>query len=179
MKRVLLALCFVLTLPMATFSHAQSQAVDQQLASAMDTLIAATVKRDIEGIMAFTPPRKMQAIADDMGQPLAQAKIALADIGRQQDASRGIRVLRGSYDLNGAQFGTTPTGRHYAFLTYARLFEHGDKQLEMVFPTLAFMDEGQWYVVPLSDDSILTDMKQLYPDLANVSIPAAMLPQKD
>ncbi|TCV00699.1 hypothetical protein EV686_103281 [Paracandidimonas soli] len=169
-RHLITSLIMALALNIGT-SSAQTPSEREGLEKAMQTLLTATIARDIEGIMAFTPPRKMQAVAREMGKPLDEAKADLAQIGRDQDAKNGIRVIAGEYDIDQVRFGVTREGRKYAFLPYARTFEQDGRRLELTYPALALMDKGKWYVVPLSDSRILPDMQQLYPDLEGISVP--------
>lgn len=146
----------------------QQSLTPESLGQAMAALLSATIARDLKGTLSFVAPRKIDKFAQSQGLTRAEALQDLVRTGRKSDAQSGVSVLSGSYDLNGAVFGTTPAGRSYALIPYSRRFAKDGSTFDLTVPTLVSLDGGQIFITPLSDDSLLAEMVALYPDLAVV-----------
>lgn len=158
----------------ATPSTAQATSIlnRDSLEQAMHTLLQATMARDLETILQFQSPRKIQKIAKAMGKDHAETIAELIRVGRSMDEHQPVQILSGHYDVDTAQFGRTSTGRDYAVLNYSRTFKKDGKTFELSYPTLASVDGKTIFIIPLSEDALLPELIELYPDLASVKIPA-------
>lgn len=143
----------------------------ETLGTAMQSLLDATIARDLESTLSYVPPRKIQKIAESMGKSRREAIIELTKIGREQDRHSGIEVISGHYDLDAARFGKTSAGRDYALLPYSRTFKGNGETFELTYLALASMDDGQLFITPLSDDTLMPELIELYPDLAEIAVP--------
>ncbi|GEK66935.1 hypothetical protein [Paracoccus denitrificans] len=74
-------------------------------------------------------------------------------------------------DLDVARFGKTSAGRDYALLPYSRTFKGNGETFELTYLALASMDDGQLFITPLSDDTLMPELIELYPDLAEIAVP--------
>lgn len=142
------------------------------LDKAMHTLLQATMARDLETILQFQSPRKIQKISKAMGKDHAETIAELIRVGRSLDEHQPVQILSGHYDVDTAQFGKTSAGRDYAVLNYSRTFKKDGKTFELSYPTLASVDGKKIFITPLSEDALLPELIELYPDLASVKIPA-------
>lgn len=142
------------------------------LDKAMHTLLQATMARDLETILQFQSPRKIQKISKAMGKDHAETIAELIRVGRSVDEHQPVQILSGHYDMDTAQFGKTSAGRDYAVLNYSRTFKKDGKTFELSYPTLASVDGKKIFITPLSEDALLPELIELYPDLASVKIPA-------
>lgn len=160
-------------------SAAQSASIlnRDSLEQAMHTLLQATMARDLETILQFQAPRKIQKIAKAMDKTHAETIAELIRVGRSVDEHQPVQILSGHYDVDTAEFGKTSTGRDYAVLNYSRTFKKDGKTFELGYPTLASVDGKRIFIVPLSDEALLPELIELYPDLASVKIPAAKTQQ--
>ncbi|MCX5471692.1 hypothetical protein OSH04_08220 [Alcaligenes sp. A-TC2] len=158
----------------ATQSTAQATSIlnRDSLEQAMHTLLQATMARDLETILQFQSPRKIQKIAKAMGKDHAETIAELIRVGRSMDEHQPVQILSGHYDVDTAQFGKTSTGRDYAVLIYNRTFKKDGKTFELSYPTLASVDGKTIFIIPLSEEALLPELIELYPDLASVKIPA-------
>lgn len=157
-----------------TQSAAQASSIlnRDSLDKAMHTLLQATMARDLETILQFQSPRKIQKISKAMGKDHAETIAELIRVGRSVDEHQPVQILSGHYDMDTAQFGKTSTGRDYAVLNYSRTFKKDGKTFELSYPTLASVDGKKIFITPLSEDALLPELIELYPDLASVKIPA-------
>lgn len=145
------------------------------LNSAMRSLLTATITRDLQGTLKYVAPRKIQKIAAAMGKSQQETLTELVRIGQAIDQRDGIKVRSGSYDLDARQYGKTSAGREYALFPYSRTFEKNGSAFERTDLTLASIDQGQVFITPISDDLLLPELIELYPDLAEVPFPARTL----
>ncbi len=141
---------------------------------AMQTLLRATMARDMETLLQFQPPRKIQKMAEAMGKNRQEALVEIAKFGRVLDEQQPVKILTGHYDLETAQFGKTSTGRDYALFNYSRRFQKEGETFGLTYPTLASQDGEHLFIIPLSEDKLLSELAELYPDLAEVKVPAAV-----
>ncbi|MCR4145560.1 hypothetical protein [Alcaligenes faecalis] len=141
---------------------------------AMQTLLRATMARDMETLLQFQPPRKIQKMAEAMGKSRQEALVEIAKFGRALDEQQPVEILTGYYDLETARFGKTSTGRTYALFNYSRTFKKESETFELTYPTLASQDGEHLFIIPLSEDKLLSELVELYPDLAEVKVPAAV-----
>ena len=145
------------------------------LSSAMRELLTAAIARDLQGTLKYVAPRKIQKIAAAMGKSREDTLAEMVRIGQAIDQRDGVKVWTGSYDLDAAQYGKTSAGREYALFPYSRTFERNGNTFERTYPTLASIDQGQIFITPISDDLLLPELIELYPDLAEVPFPAGTL----
>ena len=159
----------------ATQNTAQATSVlnRDSLDKAMHTLLQATMDRDLKTILQFQSPRKIQKMSQAMGKDYTETIAELIRLGRSMDEHQPVQILSGHYNVNTAQFGKTSTGRDYAVLNYSRTFKKDGKTFELSYPTLASVDGKTIFIIPLSEDALLPELIELYPDLASVKIPAA------
>ena len=150
----------------------QSTLNRELLGQAMHKLLRATINRDLETTVGYVAPRKIQKISQAMGKSREATIAELIRIGREADERNRVQVTTGFYDLDAAQYGTTSIGRSYALLPYTRTFRKEGTSVDLSYLTLASMDGDQIFITPLSDATLLPELIELYPDLAEIRLPA-------
>ncbi|QXZ09685.1 hypothetical protein KUF54_17095 [Comamonas sp. Y33R10-2] len=149
----------------------------ETLSHAMQTLLQASITRDLETTLKYVAPKKIQGISASMGKSHQDTITELIRIGQAADQRNKVKVITGHYGLDAAQYGSTSTGRSYALQPYSRTFEKDSSTFELTYLTLASVDQGQIFITPLSDETLLPELISLYPDLAEIHVSAGRLGQ--
>ena len=153
-------------------------------AMAFDTQDRATLEQQIKQIsqstedlnfdrvLSMMPPKVLAYFAQKTGLPVASVKQMLAEQTKQVVADLAKDNMKISYmaDLNHAKIHQSKLGHDYLIIPTEFDMMNDDTGMEMTGTLLAIKDEGQWYLMRLDGQSHLDIIKDIYPDLTELSL---------
>lgn len=127
-----------------------------------------------DDVVAVVPPRIVAAIAKKNGVTVEKLKPAMADVITKVLAA--VKVESFSIDMGAAEYKELPNGAPYALIPTKTVIDAGDKGrfAEATF-SLAFIDDGKWYVIRVNDVANLMIMRSVYPEFAGVELPGGSM----
>lgn len=175
LKPVLLALAVSVTAVAAGPAMAFDDADRAGMAAAVDQFNAAFAKGDYHVVFDFMPPKVIAAIAAQAG--MDEASLLAAMKAQIEAAMATVTIESFDMDVAGATYATTPDGsRDYALIPTRTLMSvEGTGRVRGLSQTLAFHDEGQWFLVRIDDPQQVDLLKTLYPEFKGVDFPPGSL----
>lgn len=136
-----------------------------------DTLISGTTEANFDDVFSVMPPALLAKMAEPTGMD-ADAFKAIA--GQQMKAAmEQVKIKEMTADIDGMTTATSDTGRDYAIVSTSTVMEMNGATLKAVAPSLAFEDDGNWYAIQIQGPEHAALLAEVYPDLADVELPAA------
>ena len=124
------------------------------------------------------PPKIITLIAERSGMDPEILKMVVAD--QMEATMKQVAIKAYSMDQDQAMWDNTGSGRSYALIP---------TELQMTLPegqsarsntyTLAFSDDGTWYLVRIDDLQQVEMLAEAYPDFKGVSFPKATIKISD
>lgn len=171
--RPLLAALVFAVLPVTTGAARELTADEQAaLSRTIADFDAAMANRDMVAVAQAVPPAILDYVAKDAGISVADLKAAMQ---QQIEASMALVTLE-SYgmDLAGAEHRELADGTPYLVIATTTVIGMGEAgRTKATSPTLAFMDEGVWYLMRIGDSQQLGILQAVYPEFAGVQFPAS------
>ncbi|WP_233503360.1 hypothetical protein [Sphingomonas psychrotolerans] len=173
---VRLAICFLLALAGVAPSPVAAQGITQTDRAAIENRIGAFDKMMREGrtgdSLDFVPPRLLGVIAKKFGLSPADVKPSF----RQQvaEAMKHVKIVSFRMVLSNGTAGATPNkSRNYMLIPTETVVEvPGTGRLLSKSSTLAFQDNGIWYLVRIGEAEQVLVLREAYPEFAGVEFPS-------
>ncbi|MEM7190368.1 MAG: hypothetical protein AAF439_12215 [Pseudomonadota bacterium] len=165
------ALAVIAVLSLTSLAGAQDLTADDRAAmeARVQTFQSAMANGEMDIVLSVTPPKIYQHIAAQAGVPLDLLKqMVKAQIDQ---AMQDVSIDRAEMDLAATQILTTPDGTVYALVPTHVVMQGAAGKVEMKSETLAMQDEGNWWMLRVSDVEQVAILKEVYPSFANVSFP--------
>lgn len=159
----------IVTGPVFAFDDSQRAAVK----SVFDRLIDGIKSNDYEQVFSVTPPSILKQMAEPTGMDVAAFQ-AIA-VEQMKAAMAQVKINDVTYDLDGMQTATTDSDRDYAIVSTTTVMEIGGAAVKAKGPALAFEDDGKWYGLQIQSPDQAALLAKVYPDLADVDLPAPEL----
>lgn len=168
MRRLYAALLTIAWLSTAAPAAAEITAVDRtELDARVAAFRAEVSEMDMAGMFDFLPPRILQQIATQAGGTVEQLREAARAAGEQ--ALQGAKIGDYGMDVAGAAAAVTPDGaRDYLLIPTTVVVETGNTRIRVDTQTLAFKDDGQWYLLRVQEASHVAILRQVYPEFTGV-----------
>jgi hypothetical protein len=172
MRRLFANLAVLACLSVATPAMAEITAAERaEVSSRVAAFSAEVVEMDVAAMFDFLPPKMLQQIATQAGGTVEQLRAAAQAAG--QHALQGARISDYAMDVDGATAAVTPDGaRDYLLIPTMVVVEAETMRIRVDTHTLAFRDDGQWYLLRVQEASHIAILRQAYPEFAGVDFPA-------
>lgn len=122
---------------------------------------------DFAALVEVLPPRVLVTIADTFGLTVEETVQASRQAATELMGS--VTLVEYRIDLDGARAFLTPDGsRAYVVLTLYMTMEANGIHVRAETPNIAFMDEGAWYIMDVSDPEQAAILRQSYPEFEGV-----------
>lgn len=159
-----------LSLAFAAPSTAQSDADRAAVAVLVNEFETAFRQNDMVGVMDFTPPGVWSNLADTLGVSVDDLR-EVTEIQMTQMMAQ-VTVEQFGMDVAAANGGVTQTGRPYFLIPSEMTMEviETNQRIHARSDTLAFEDQGQWWLVRVQDANNRQMLVDAYPDLAQIDI---------
>ena len=168
--RALLAALLVFALPMSSAMADTLNPVEQALLQTrIDTYEAARINGDVRTLMSAMPPKVIPAIARETGASAVDVRGMIADAIAEAYAQQTFQSI--TLDLSSAEHGETDTGRAYLLIPTETVVTFQDKGYRLVSVTLAFQDNGVWYLSRVAEGPPLQTLRLAYPEFETVAFP--------
>lgn len=117
------------------------------------------------------PPRLLEATAARFGATVAQLRQAFTASASQ--IMGGATIVSYTMDLEGASTHRTPTGdRTYLLIPTETVMDvPGAGRSRTISQTLAIAEEGDWYLIRISDAPQRAILVETYPEFSGVAVP--------
>ena len=125
---------------------------------------------NIPAVVDVLPPKVQAVIARRTGLSVAQTRRTTIDQLRK--VSKLVQIVSYDMDVSKAALRQTSTGRGYALIPTQTVVRAPNGQLlQNTTQTLAFADEGSWYLVRIEDERQRQLLAEAYPEFATLSTP--------
>lgn len=140
------------------------------LETRVETFDQAIRANDTDGIIAVVPPKVLAFIAEKASVTVDELKQGLA--GQIEQAMTDVTIVSFGMDLDAAEVAETAEGRTYLMVpTHSVMEAPNVGKVETKTHTLAFEDDGRWYLVRLDNDRQKAILKEAYPEFADITFP--------
>ncbi|WP_439473272.1 hypothetical protein [Brevundimonas sp.] len=173
-RSILLLLAATLSIALSggpAFAQSVTDADRAQIQARIDELSGLINQGDLAGAIDVVPPRLRYLIANRFGIPRDQIKPAMRQVlGPMLEQ---VHIDNFGMNLAAAQEMTTPTGgRTYLLIpTWTEMTVQGVGRIRADTQTLAWQDDGQWYLIRIEDAPQQAMLREAYPELAGVDFP--------
>ena len=156
---------------------AVAQPLDAEARAALDARIAqfeaALDAGDARTAGEVVPPKMLAVMAERFGLEPAQLLDLMA--AEMAQTMQDVTVETYDMDMEAATTGVTPTGRAYMIIPTTTRVVVDSQRMEGTSPTLAFADEGTWYLVRIDGAQQAAFLAAAYPEFADVTFPASSM----
>ncbi|WP_281931834.1 hypothetical protein [Roseibium album] len=169
MHPLLTALLFALLPLSAALAETLNSAEKAALQARIDAHEIARVEGDIRVLMSEMPPRVIPAIVRETGSTAPDVRAMVEAAIRQAYAQQEFRS--NELDLSAAQFAKTQTGLAYLLIPTETVVMFQDKTYHLRSFTLAFQENGTWYLSRVAEGPTLQTLRLAYPEFEAVTFP--------
>lgn len=136
---------------------------------------AALLAADTPEILGVTPPRIYEHIAGQAGIPVPQLREML--VQQTERVMADVIFEWAEMSMDAATYHQTPDGLGYALVPTRVIMASQGTRFVAVSDTLAFQDEGKWWLLRVSEAPQVEILRQVYPSFAEVAFaPGKMTP---
>ena len=119
-------------------------------------------RKDGDTLFTFMPPKILQTMARSFDVEPENLVAILKNSMR--DLFKSVEIISFEVDLEKAVIKTTPSGKIYSLIPTNTVMRLEEIKMSAEGQTLAFVDDGVWYLVSLSEDEGIQFLKEAYPD---------------
>ena len=146
----------------------------QQLATAVQAFDTAMRASDFEAVVnASISPKLMASMASSYNVPAEQLKTLV--IQQMQQAVQTVKIDSFGMDIDHIDYQETTDGTPYALLPSEVVMEVAGTKTKSSGPTLAFLDDGNWYLLNVGQKTQVDVLKSAYASFADVTFPEAKM----
>ena len=124
---------------------------------------------DMDSILRVVPPKITAAIAEKFEISIEQLQAAMK--AAMEGAMASVTMLSFKIDLENAEKKETAAGRIYLLVPTTTVMIFEETKVQSKSKTLAFVDDGIWYLVRISEDQQVQFLKSAYPEFDSVTFP--------
>ena len=170
LRHLFLSAILALSLPMgAALADSLNPVERASLQARIDAHEVARVKGDLRVLMSAMPPKVIPAIAGQTGASAGDVRKMIEDAISQAYDQQSFESH--ALDLDAAEHGETPTGLAYLLIPTETIVTFQDKTYRMTSHTLAFQENGVWYLSRVTEGPPLQTLQMAYPDFATIDFP--------
>lgn len=130
---------------------------------------AALKGNDFDTVGETIPPKILESIAAGAGVSVATLRGALKT--QMQMTLASVKLVEFDMDTGTARFEQTTDGTPYALIPTRTLMETDGQKIEAKSYTLALIDDGNWYLLRVTDQQQVAILRKVYPSFASVQFP--------
>lgn len=173
LRHILVLILLVGTAGLAT-ARPVSDAEREALTQTVDDFNAAMSEGNFERLVDTVPPRVIEHIAKQANVDVETLrKVMLEQITQ---AMGQVKIEAFSMDMEAASDHELPNGEPYVLIPTRTVVDTGASgKFESKSDTLAFLDEGTWYLVRVSEADQVKILREVYPDFAAVEFAAGTM----
>lgn len=147
-----------------------SPALDQSLDQRLDAFETTFANGEMGDLVDFMPPKILETLLTQSGVSLAEMKKQLDAVWEQTTALVSINNFEITRDQTSVELASS--GRPYKILpTQVEMKIHANKTDAVgISETLAFFENGKWYILRLDEVQMVAIFENVYPDLADIEI---------
>ncbi|MEQ8292556.1 MAG: hypothetical protein RIA08_10150 [Roseovarius sp.] len=124
---------------------------------------------DMDAVLTVVPPKVISSAADTYG--LTEPQVLAAMKQAMINAMAAVTVEEYEIDLAAATTGETASGRVYVLIPTTTLIRVGEQDpVRSDTVTLAFRDDGTWYLVRIDDEQQVASLTAAYPEFDGVDL---------
>ncbi|MGE3304779.1 MAG: hypothetical protein AB7I52_02315 [Rhizobiaceae bacterium] len=160
----------------AGLAHARpvSEAEREALVQTVDDFNAAMAAGDYQRLVDTVPPRVVEHIAKQANVDAEMLRKVMLEQITQAMAS--VKIEAFAMDMDAASDHELPGGEPYALIPTRTVMDTGASgKFEARSDTLAFLDEGTWYLVRVSEADQVKILREVYPEFAAVEFAAGTM----
>lgn len=128
---------------------------------------------DVDAIESVVPPRLIASMAQQFGRDPDDLKADMRDAMAR--AMSQVTVVSYNMALDQATFNETPQGRAFALIPSRIVMKVDGTTMQGDNHTLAFADEGAWYLVRIDDANQVRFLVKAYPEFKDVAFPSGTM----
>ncbi len=141
------------------------------LAGTVTEFNAAIGAGDYEAIIEVIPPPMLDHIAKQAGVPVDQLLVGLK--GQMKEIFASVELVSFGMDVAAAEERELADGSPYVLIPTNTVMEaEGLGRMKVDSFTLGLLDEGDWYLLRVSDVAMVGVLRQVYPQFIGVEFPA-------
>jgi hypothetical protein len=164
------ALCLALLLATPVSARTVTEAEKAALHSAIEALSAALRQGNYPLVIKLSmPPSLLQHFATRAETtPEAFQNIVIEQIKKSMAV---VKIESFSLDFARARYGELRSGEPYVLIPTTTAMTAGDRHVTGKDHTLAFVEDGRWFLIRISDDQQIATIREAYPDYQDVDLP--------
>jgi len=144
----------------------------------------ASLQQSVNALEVAVRSWDMAAIANNMAPRIVAMAAKRAGITDQQyvagfidDAAHRAHphVDLFSMNLSVADYKTTPNGTPYVLIPTETVFSLAQGKIDSHETTLGMLVGGRWHLLRVDDETFFAELRQAYPEFADVAVPAGTL----
>lgn len=137
------------------------------LAARVDAFGLAMSAKDYDTVLGVTPPRIHQMMAAKAGITVAELRSMV--VGIMEEAMAVVTIERFATDLDATRYAVAGDGAPYALIPTEVVLDAGENGRFLTkSETLAFIDEGVWYLVRVDEIQQVIMLRDAYPQFVGV-----------
>ena len=160
---------FLFLAPSSTEARSLTEAETASLAATVGVFDAAMRSNDLGAVVETIPPRVLEHIAAGAGVGVDELRGLL--IKQMGEILAQATIDSFGMDLAKAEHRELEDGTPFALIPTETVMTIDGSKTAMRSHTLALLDEGNWYLVRVSDAKQLEILRQVYPEYVGVEFP--------
>jgi hypothetical protein len=137
------------------------------LADTVATFDAAMHGADYAAVSKTIPPKVLAYIASEGGIDVEKLREIM--IEQMTKALAEVKIEAFSMDMANAEYRELQTGEPYALIPTETVMNTGETgRFKAKAQTLAFIDDGKWYLLRVNEEEQVTILRQVYPQFVGV-----------
>jgi hypothetical protein len=156
-----------------SFSAAQAQELSDEARTAMETRVdafgAAMASGDMGAVFDYMPPKLLESMAAQAG--IDQAALIEMSKAQIETAMATVKIDSFEMDTASATTAATPDGSitYVMIPTTTVMTVEGAGTMQAKGDTLAFQEEGEWYLARVDDAGQAALLQSIYPAFAGIA----------
>ena len=164
------AVAFAVLLTAPAGARELTDAEDKALKARLSAFESAIEQSDVDGLTSVVPPSILEAVAKNAGVTVEQLTAAMAE--QMKAMMNSVEFESFGMDLDEITEGERKDGEPYWLIPTESVIKiPGTGTMTTNTHTLAFQDEGEWYLVRIEDQNQIGILRQVYPGFADVEFP--------
>jgi hypothetical protein len=149
-------------------SEAETAALAERVA-AFDAAIRAS---DFEAVVSVIPPRVIDHFSESSG--MSQEDLRATIVSQMDEVFAEVTLVSFGMDVAAAEHRELEDGTPFVFIPTDMTMDGGEAigRVAIETQTLGMIDEGEWYLIRISDPSMVAVLQDVYPEFAGVEFPA-------
>jgi hypothetical protein len=168
----------VLTLVLVATAAWARPLTDQErasLAAAIESFGAAVREGNHARVVEVTPPKYIDAFARRTGTTRDEVVAMMIKATQQMFQEGNIKIESIRMDLAGADHKALASGAPYLLIPTQTIISGAGQSFRDTSPTLAFIEEGKWFLLLIKNPPQLDFLREAYPEFIGVEFPSSSI----